>query len=535
MRRFASVLVCLAAATTASFTGAQDNFQRAKLRYDECLKRLPFLMHDRGRIALARSHEPRALEVLVRSYRRPKAPAEPARFRIASLIAKHFRAPEHLEQLEQWRKSNRKPRDAWLWKRELEILFRHKGPEEIAEIARGSGPALFRAAALEALAEVRSRTLYELLPEILADLPRKPFDRALLVESCARGAWRVGGLPNKEPLRGVLERLIAQLEEKRTPERSKLVIVRHLGEIFNSESRSLEPRVWRRYLIAGRNKEVDASREGYAATFIGIPTAGRRIVYVIDMSDSMLTPLPEHLRNRGATTGVTRKRKRDRVFGDDYQIAWHKVTNRFDLAREQLKVSIANLGEDREFAVVWFGTEAGLLKGCTGMMKASRRNKARIARALDAISPGPTEMHRPHGTLRGYTNLHGGIRRAFAVTGRGLAKGDPYVDPRPYFEGAETLFILSDGDPTYADWVETDQNYHEDQLGDPETRSNDGAGEMVVYPGPHRDWPVLVDDVERLNTFRKCEIHCLAIGEVTVSQLEKLAKMGLGRTKRFGK
>ena len=73
-----------------------------------------------------------------------------------------------------------------------------------------------------------------------------------------------------------------------------------------------------------------------------------------------------------------------------------------------------------------------------------------------------------------------------------------------------------------------------DQIGDPETRTPLPSMEQLHYPGPYREWNRILDDVRRMNLFRKAEIHCIGIGEVQFSQLEKLAKIGHGQSKNLG-
>jgi hypothetical protein len=127
--------------------------------------------------------------------------------------------------------------------------------------------------------------------------------------------------------------------------------------------------------------------------------------------------------------------------------------------------------------------------------------------------------------------MHGGLRRAFQVRGRGLAEGDEHVDGRAMIEGADTIFLLSDGDPTWDDWDKVDTNYGEDNAGDPESGVAHQQLPNMHYTGPYARRENLLPDVTRMNLFRSVEIHCIAIGEVDVSILQEISRIGLnGKT-----
>jgi hypothetical protein len=101
-------------------------------------------------------------------------------------------------------------------------------------------------------------------------------------------------------------------------------------------------------------------------------------------------------------------------------------------------------------------------------------------------------------------------------------------------DGADTLFVLSDGDPTYDNWPEVDIKHPGVVIGDPETRTKRPEYENVIYYGPYFQWGLIIDDVQRMNLFRKCEIHCIGVGEAQMDQLRKLAEIGLGETQQVG-
>ena len=160
--------------------------------------------------------------------------------------------------------------------------------------------------------------------------------------------------------------------------------------------------------------------------------------------------------------------------------------------------SKADAAEEREFAVVLFGDLAQPLASTTTLVPLTSTNVKAVAAELDARKPGLPKVGdtvpSPYGVLLGATNLHGGIRLAFRLGAKALpaqAKGAPppkespeYVEPRGFEEGADTIFVLSDGEPTWDDWAANDVKDPEDQAGDPETHAKTKDAPTLFFPGP---------------------------------------------------
>jgi hypothetical protein len=133
----------------------------------------------------------------------------------------------------------------------------------------------------------------------------------------------------------------------------------------------------------------------------------------------------------------------------------------------------------------------------------------------------------------GQTNMHGGIHRAFKLKGKGSVKQFEYVHPATFKGGCDTIFLLSDGDPTWDDWPETDEPDPSDRAGDPESGAQTDA-KPNRFQGPYAQNWFLLDDVRRLNLFRHVEIHCIGIGEANRGFLQQIAGTGLGKSKFIG-
>ena len=215
---------------------------------------------------------------------------------------------------------------------------------------------------------------------------------------------------------------------------------------------------------------------------------------------------------------------------------WKKISNRFEAAREYLIQSLNSLEPDMEYCVIWFGDEAGFLDSTRGLVGASKGSIQKTIGELRRFRPGPKADNRPHGTLKGKTNMHGGFRIAFRLRGKSVAKRHAYVDDKTFSGGCDTIFLLSDGDPSWDDFAGTDSRDKGDQVGDPEMGGGgDQSATSLEFPGPYARNRHLLEDLQRMNIFRQVEIHCVGIGEASRGFLATLANTGLGRVRMIGK
>jgi hypothetical protein len=567
-----------------------DSFDDAKRAYRAFLKRASLYKRFHGRLTFARTKDPRALRILMKSYGKTEDPKAQVRYLLASICKNQFSSMDHVPAFDAWRTKNTKNRDAWLWYKSLQVRMAGDGATGVLEVARTHANPWLRAAAVEVLADDwrRRNALYDkkekskgtaelerekedakkdakkgakskgkdprppregppvlaLFEPMLAALPPEPAARTAVLGSLASALLARAHARATETFRASAAALIKRLDDDATPAGAKLVLARHFAKLFGTDILGLNAAPWLRELDAGGTSS--SAGEGYAKgpTFIGIRGTGDRICYAIDLSDSMLTPLTTKEKGAlGPVTGGGRKptkrgKKRGKKGGplaDPKSIPWDQVKNRFEAARELLKLSLAGLAEDKTFCVILFGRNAERMKATPGLMRATPSRIRKTIRELDALEAGGPAPRRPHGTLMGQTNVHGAIHRAFKLKKKGLVKTEEYVDPVTYAEGCDTLFILSDGAPTWDDWAALDKTDPGDRAGDPEagTRSARTPPQLNFY-GPYAFPKWLVDDVRRLNLFRKMEIHCVGIGEARMRLLRRIAALGLGKTKKVG-
>jgi len=509
-----------------------DDFERQLEIYKEYLRRGPLLMHTRGRVRFAQTMDPRALQVLADSYAKPEVPKEQVQYLLAGIATRYCTGEEHVAIYDDWRARHSEPKDAWLWYRALGVKRAWSGADELAALARGADGLFLRAAAVEALADKGDPVLLELIPGLVEAMPKKAAEKAVLVGALASALLSQKPSANTPAFRTAAVAFVHLLDDQHELLLStKLVIARHMAALLDVDQTLIDSQAWIN-LLADRARTVEYDDEYVRPSFFGLEASGSRICYVIDMSDSMCKPINPATKPKGPDTGLKRN-KGEPPTEDD--IPWQRVQNRFDLAREHLRRSLQRLDKDKRFCVIFFGDRADLVRNCTGMMPATSSNVGRVMKAIDDIEPGaPTDM-RPDGTLRGMTNLHGGLRRAFQVTEKDIVKEHEYVALETFAQGCDTIFLLSDGDPTWDDWDCKDTNYGEDPIGDPESRKAQPDAARLHYHGPYTDWPTLIEDVKRMNLFRAVEINCIGIGEVQMGFLSQLARIGLGRAVNAGR
>jgi hypothetical protein len=126
------------------------------------------------------------------------------------------------------------------------------------------------------------------------------------------------------------------------------------------------------------------------------------------------------------------------------------------------------------------------------------------------------------------TNIHGALNRAYCINMRNSldpskvnkSQTNPAWDPECLKSGATTIFFLTDGFPTFSD----------DTSNQPPRRIPAGAPQPPPFRADGRMvQPVnIVQDIRRLNTFRKVVINTVGIGPHHGPLMDALAKMSGG-------
>jgi len=178
--------------------------------------------------------------------------------------------------------------------------------------------------------------------------------------------------------------------------------------------------------------------------------------------------------------------------------------------------------------VIAFGDTARPLGATRNLVKASRGTVRSVIRELAKIKPtSRTNLH-PFGQLRGSTNIHGAFRLAFQATTSRELKSPAYVRRAGLERGCDTIFLLSDGKPTKDDFAADDRSSGGTVIVNPETGEKGPGGGTASFRGPYVRTRYLLEDVARMNLFRKAEIHTVAMASADAPLMRGLAEQGLG-------
>lgn len=330
-----------------------------------------------------------------------------------------------------------------------------------------------RCAALDALAELGSEAV---VPHAIADLEHEVWQvRASAIAALGR-VRRVESIP---PLIASMEREDGRLVADAGAS-LELLTGRSFGE-RTEQWRQFWDSVGDRYVLPtdeemerlrARRAETAAQYRPVqaAATFHGIDTPSRAIVFVIDVSGSMENLVIDE----------------ERFSAGDYP-----SMQRIDIVKTELERTIARLEKNTRFNIVTFATEVRPWK--KDLVPANVLNKksaSNFARRLEAIG-GHSREHLAAAGLVGAANLEGGKTNTFGALMAALAY-DPGEDPRKddYAVELDTIFFLSDGRPSHGRFVD----------------------------------PVdILREVREANELRRVVIHTIAIGQFKKDFMRRLA------------
>lgn len=441
-------------------------------------------------------------------------------------------------------------------------------------------PVLQRAAALEALGRSKQQRWLEKVPSWVdaALAHRNPSRKAILLEAlCWASARRsrsffarsakldemsLAQFKNRERARLALAAVIKVLEQGHLPHRSRREVLRALQYCFESKTAPDDPEFWRARL-AGRKIKASTTVQR-RVRFMSVASSGKRFVFVLDASDSMLKPLTE--RERRALRGLLPKPKAKtgpEATKERNSDPFKRVKTRFDAARVHVIHSLRNMERRHSFAVVLFGSSTQLFTGKQGFVRATPKNVQRICQALSTIAIGKATQMRPHGTLLGNTNLYKALHTAFQIGPQGLITDDSLkAQETLIMVGADTVFLLSDGRPIEDGFRGlTPPIKRQVRVGggggggnmryDPETGTVVGKPSGMPRParpgkpvtvntpietetGPYILQRPLVREIKRLNLLRRVVIHVVSLGEAGDELPRALAKAGGGQYRRVG-
>ena len=363
------------------------------------------------------------------------------------------------------------------------------GAEALRKVVKAGGDPKPLAAAAFALAQTRSP---DAMPEVLTLLEHTAWQVRL-------GAFEyLAVMRDPKSVPRLVERLEAETGRLR----------REVSEVLASvtgKSYGTDVAKWKAY-AAGGEAAADAVGTGKPAdpaagggsrdvatgpavvepTYYGEPIYSDKVIFVIDMSlsmnDEMVVDRDMIVRETGAVVsgGGSDGKTPDAPRDDDVMpIEWWKIRTRVDFAKAQLKYAISTMKKDQWFDVVWFSDSVKAWQG--KMVVASRSNKYRAAEWVDALK------------CEGGTNTWGGLSKALHLVGNGTADEN-------YSRGADTIYFMSDGEPSIGDIKDKDQ---------------------------------ILAAIERIHRVRRVTINVVHIGPSQMHFLQALASRTGGRYKFF--
>jgi len=221
---------------------------------------------------------------------------------------------------------------------------------------------------------------------------------------------------------------------------------------------------------AAANAEYHPGKSKTEASFMGIDTLSRQIVFVIDVSGSMAEEV---------------------ISKDDFRERGFTKFTKLDIVREELARSIDALGDDVIFTVHSYASNVYSWR--EKPVKANSLNKKSAISWVKKLKPLSDKFGKGE---QGRTNSYGGLMAGLGVhidpRKRAVVTGGVLDDSEL---AADTMFFLSDGKPTAGLLIDT------------------------------RDIEIAIADINR---FRKVVIHTLSIGNFSNGFLSNLAQANGG-------
>ncbi|MCA8918294.1 MAG: VWA domain-containing protein [Planctomycetes bacterium] len=245
------------------------------------------------------------------------------------------------------------------------------------------------------------------------------------------------------------------------------------------------------------------------------PMVGTRVVFVIDVSDSMKWPIEDD------DLKAIRKKAPQLKLPDG--------ASPMDVAKAELVYSINKLRPDaptdgkkkgtrrvkddpeaRTFAILTYSSEIEVVT--KGWVEATDKN-------CDAWMTKVDEFE-----TQNLTNIDGALRLAFKLSDKGVDSDEPALDKECVLSGAHTIVFLTDGYPTWSNDSENqnqpDRWKRENQVGDGEYVKAEKLIELLLH----------------LNRFRKVVVNTVGIGNHDKDLMKAFAKhTGGGYTDWFCK
>lgn len=219
------------------------------------------------------------------------------------------------------------------------------------------------------------------------------------------------------------------------------------------------------------------------------PMVGTRVVFVIDVSDSMKYPISKadlpKMREKAPNLPWDKESKPTAMW-----VAIEELARAIDALRPPKVLpgrnprSTKTEPEPRHFAIVTYSHESKMFT--EGWVEATKANCDTWMRKVRGLGTETT------------TNIHAGLAQAFAISGKTNSASNPEYDAECVLTGAHTIVFLTDGYPTWSN--DSTARDAKDEFGNPT-----GNGDYCK-----RD--KLAELARHINRFRKVVINTVGIG-----------------------
>jgi HEAT repeat protein len=288
-------------------------------------------------------------------------------------------------------------------------------PPALAEAAKRDAEPMVRAMALDSIRRLKADA-----PEVVAAVVEQLKHEFWQVKSAAAQALLV--LKPRSAVEPLIEALGKADGRLKQEFREALVAITNVDK-------HLDAATWKAWLDENRASFADGSYQprpeeragaprAAATTFYGIPVESKNVIFILDRSGSMRAPSEWEIPNDVAT-GVPM------TPGADIKLQGNR---KIDVARWQLKRTLAQLPDGIEFNVIFYSHEWTILSEKMQKLSAATRKKAYDF--IDALEPD------------GQTNIYDPLEKGLSFATSGAAMG--YTLSK---NGADTIFFLTDGMP----------------------------------------------------------------------------------------
>jgi hypothetical protein len=324
-------------------------------------------------------------------------------------------------------------------------LSTHGDLKDLAELVDDKQPHV-QIAALDALTERADASSVDLFLKVVRDEKRTWEAKLAALKGVARAA------DDK-----VVETLIDSLGKVKIDEgRLKDEYLRILKKLVGTELESDDPNAWKSaWALKKAGKDPEKPGEGNTVSipteFFGLKTKSTRIVFILDRTGSMASPLkyqeepkkePEKKPEVATAGGANGKKEspQDVAFRDEAakikkKYDEKKVETRMDALKKEFINTLWKLNEKIWFGVVFY--EGNHQPWKDHLVPATWANKLEAMRETDKLMPS------------GPTNIWGGLEHAFRYVEQPQRPDIMQVDKKGNYAtllaGADTFYLMTDG------------------------------------------------------------------------------------------